>query len=130
MNKKLSTFYLVIAIIGIITAVPILGTIVDVFKILTFILLGFSVYVLVKQPKDMVNKNGAILMIISCALSFVGGLILMGSLSSALLSGVTTVGSVVGGSLLVMLFSLTAWILKIIAIVFAFKASNELKNLD
>lgn len=58
MEKRLSNFYLVIAIIGIITAIPILGSIVDVFRILTFVLLGFSIYILVKQPKGSSKKPG------------------------------------------------------------------------
>lgn len=135
MEKRLSNFYLVIAIIGIITAIPILGSIVDVFRILTFVLLGFSIYILVKQPKGSSKKTGAILMVISCALSLIGGLIMMGTVGS--MAGIDTtsdyetgqaVANLVGGSLMVMVFTFPAWVLKIIAIVFSFKASSELKK--
>ena len=57
MKKQISTSYLVIAIIGIITAIPKLGAFMDTFRLLTFILLGFSIYILVKQPKEPITKQ-------------------------------------------------------------------------
>ena len=135
MSKKLSSFYLVIAIIGIITAVPVLGNLLDIFRILTFVLLGFSIFVLVKQPKE-IKKTAAILMIISCALSLIGGLVVLGAVgnladidtSSSYEAG-QAFGTLVGGSILGMFFTLPAWILKILAIIFAFQNSSKLKTL-
>ncbi|MFW7421375.1 hypothetical protein ACODH8_14330 [Vagococcus fluvialis] len=136
MNKRLSGFYLTIAIIGIITAVPVLGNMLDVFKILTFILLGFSIYVLIKQPKR-IKKTAAVLMIISCALSLIGGLIVLGALGSISTTDTMSsyeageaLGTMVGGSILGMIFTLPAWVLKILAIIFSFQASSKLKSLD
>lgn len=74
-------------------------------------------------------------MVISCALSLIGGLIMMGTVGS--MAGIDTtsdyetgqaVASLVGGSMMVMVFTFPAWVLKIIAIVFSFKASSELKK--
>ncbi|WP_429948776.1 hypothetical protein [Enterococcus sp. AZ101] len=67
MYKKLSNFYMAVAIIGIITAVPIIGSFFDLFRILTMVLLGFSIYLLVKQPKE-IKRTANVLMIISCVL--------------------------------------------------------------
>lgn len=139
MNKRLSNFYLVIAIIGIITAIPVIGGLIDIFNILTFILLGFSIYVLVKQAKGSTNKVGAILMIVSCALSLIGGLIVLGSIGSMSAIDVSNelssyeagqaLGSMIGGSIIGMIFTFPAWVIKIISIVFVFKASSDLKKI-
>ncbi|UUV98307.1 hypothetical protein [Vagococcus luciliae] len=136
MNKRLASFYVTMAIIGIITAVPVLGGMIDVFKVLTILLLSFSIYVLAKQPKK-VKKSGAILMIISCTLSLIGGLIVLGSVGnlsmikgdSAYKTG-AVLGSFIGGSIVSYIFRLPAWILKILAIIFSFQASNQLKAID
>lgn len=53
MNKRLAIFYVTMAVIDIITAVPVLGGMIDVFKVLTILLLSFSIYVLAKQPKKV-----------------------------------------------------------------------------
>lgn len=53
MNKRLSSFYVTMTIIDIITAVPVLGGMIDVFKVLTILLLSFSIHVLAKQPKKV-----------------------------------------------------------------------------
>lgn len=135
LNNRLSNFYLTIAIIGIITAVPILGNMVDVFKILTFVLLGFSIYLLLKQPKE-IKKTASILMIISCSLAIIGGLIVLGVAGSIASTDAMSsyesgeaLGALIGGSILSFLFTLPAWILKILAIIFSFQASSKLKSI-
>jgi len=134
MNKRLSSFYLAIAIIGIITAVPILGSMIDIFKILTLVLLGLSIYALLNQPKRIKN-TASVLMIIACALSLIGGLIVLGSVGSMAnidnsYDAGRALGGLIGGSILSIIFILPAWILKILAIIYSFKASSELKDLD
>ncbi|EOB3523267.1 hypothetical protein ACIJEF_001260 [Enterococcus faecalis] len=142
MKNLVRTSYLVIAIIGIITAVPILGSLVDVFKVLTLVLLGFSILILVKGKKGSYKKAGAVLMIISCCLSLVGALLIfsaMGSLTGVGSLGDTltdeqaayAVGSLIGGSMLGFIFSFPAWVLKIIAIIFSFiEYGNQKKSED
>lgn len=138
MNNSVRTSYLVIAIIGIITAIPILGGIVNFFNILTFVLLGFSIFILVKQPKGQAKKTGAILMVIACGLGLIGELVVLGSLGSLATIDASqelssyeagqAFGALLGGSLMAMVFSLPAWVIKILAIIFSFKTYGELKD--
>ena len=140
MKNPVKTSYLVIAIIGVITAVPVLGSIVDVFKVLTLILLGFSIFILIKGKKGSYKKAGAVLMIISCCLSLIGAIVLFSTLGG--MTGLRSagdsitdeqaayaVGSLIGGSMIGLIFSFPAWVLKIIAIIFSFiEYGNQKKD--
>lgn len=76
-------------------------------------------------------------MIISCALSLIGGLIVLGSVGnlsmikggSAYKTG-AVLASFIGGSIVSYIFRLLAWILEILAIIFSFQASNQLKAIE
>lgn len=131
-----------VAIIGIITAVPIIGSFFDLFRILTMVLLGFSIYLLVKQPKE-IKKTASILMIISCVLVLIGNLLSIVSFASVASSvsdlsssdsfsneSGEALGAVIGSSFLSMIFLFPAWVLKILAIVFSFQNSNRLKKME
>ena len=77
-------------------------------------------------------------MVIACALSLIGGLIVMGSLGSLAAIDTTSnlssyeageaLGGAIFGSLLGMIFTFPAWIIKIIAIVFSFITYGKLKT--
>ncbi|EHB6470538.1 hypothetical protein JWS92_001943 [Enterococcus faecalis] len=127
--------YLTLGIIGIITAIPLIGDTVDFFKVLTFILLSFSIYILVKGRTEQFKKTGAILMIISCCLSLIGAIVFFAAVGSSVEVGskltdtqaMDAIDSLVGGGLISMVFSFPAWVLKIIAIVFSFIEYNKQK---
>ena len=140
MKKQISTSYLVIIIIGLITAVPKLGDFVDVFRLLTLISLGFSFFILLKQPKGPIKKTGALLMLISCLLSLIGEAFLrilayvqlQSIINNSLggdLSGYAPIFVIIQG-IIILLFIFSSWIIKIVSIIFSFITYGKLNNSD
>ena len=138
MKKQISTSYLVIAIIGIVTAIPKLGAFIDIFRLLTFVLLGFSLFILVKQPNIPLKKTGALLMLISCLLSLFGetilsllGYIQLQSIISNSMGGELFNNSpifVIMKGIIIVLFIFSSWVIKIVAIAFSFITYGKLKT--
>lgn len=138
MKKQISTSYLVIAIIGIVTAIPKLGAFMDTFRLLTFILLGFSFFILVKQPNAPFKKTGALLMLISCLLPLFGEALLsiLGYIQLQSIINNSRGGELFNNSpifvimkgIVIVLFIFSSWIIKIIAIVFSFITYGKLKT--
>lgn len=132
MNKRLSSFYVTMTIIDIITAVPVLGGMIDVFKVLTILLLSFSIHVLAKQPKKWSHFNDYLMCFIfnrRINSSWISRKSMMIKGDSAYKTG-AVLGSFIGGSIVSYIFRLLAWILKILAIIFSFQASNQLKAIE
>lgn len=139
MNEKkrqtLANLYITMAVLGIITAIPILGNMLDIFGILTIIMFGIAIYLLAKQPKT-VTKTASTLMIISCILSVLGSLIILGSVGSLTtitetandIDVATSMGGLAFGSIMALILQFPSWVLKILAIIFSFQNASKLKK--
>lgn len=135
-RTQVRTLYLIIAILAIITAVPIIGWWVDSFRVFTLILAGLSLYLVIRLVKFEPLNIGAILMLVSCCVTLLGSILL---LVASVVSFQEFVfepynfnlwfGNLFLTSFTYMyagIFLVFGWIVKIVAIVFCFKHYTQL----
>lgn len=129
--RTLATFTLVVAILATIT------DLFDIYLVLTIVILGFSIYLLRKVPKELKAKRGALLLIIATALHLVTAMLVLGTL------GVTALNvgemaekltesqaiSMMGGIIVSLLLAFVSWVLRIVGTVFAYMDYIKLKTL-
>ncbi|WP_179396235.1 hypothetical protein [Lacticaseibacillus absianus] len=130
------TLYLILAILGVISCVPLFlyGTIG-----LGLIVMGLSIYLLVKLPKGK-RRTGALLLVIASALEVAFWVILVATVGSlAAMSDLASEASkltdsqaitMVGGILGALLVAFVSWVIRIIGVIFSFIAYGREKQLD
>lgn len=112
--KKVSTLYLIIIVIGVITSIPVLGSLIDFDSLLSISLLVGSIYLLVRHPKG-INKKATSLMIISVTFYMLSSL------------GVL-IGIVEDDNLILLLLSVLSWLLKIKSLLYFIEIYKLLEN--
>lgn len=139
MNNRIAKLYVISVIIALITLIPILGNILDTFKLLTLILLGISIYILKNQPNE-VSRNAAIIMIVSCSVTILTSILLfiLNVGTPNVISKINPLNSLfyyglhfgTKGVILYLMSIMTGGVLKIIALVLTLINHKKIKSIN
>ncbi|KRK71113.1 hypothetical protein [Lacticaseibacillus nasuensis] len=128
-DSNMKTLFLVNAILGVISCV-IPGIITTIISV---VILGLSIYQLVKLPKTGKWRTSPVLLIIATALDLVTAVISATQAGKAIAAGALTnqvedghlVKGIIGGLMIVAVLAIASWIIRIVGTVFAFIAYSR-----
>lgn len=121
------------AILGVLFCVPTLGMFINPSGILDIVILLISIFILVKgRGNKNIKKLSSILMIFASGINLIGVMAMISAVSTQVAtnsSAEATAGAVVGAGIGGSVFGIVSWIIRIIAVVFAFIEYNKLSKL-